>query len=132
MTKILCVDDEPIIRKVYSHFLPRAGYEVITADDGREALQVLAESNGSIDGIFTDDIMPNLRGLDLIPAIRRLEGDLSKTPIVVVCSSENKGPDGNSLSPQDYLNAGAQAFIEKPFDPSQLIAAVNTYFVKKS
>lgn len=131
MIKILCVDDEPIIRKVYSRFLPRAGYEVITADDGTEALQVLAEY-GSIDGIFTDDMMPKMRGLDLIPAIRRLEGDLSKTPIVVVCSSGNKDASGRTLTPQDYLNAGAQAFIEKPFDPDQIIAAINTYFVKKS
>ncbi len=130
MTKILCVDDEPIIRRVYSHFLTRLGYGILTAESGTEALQVLADY-GSIDGIFTDDMMPNMRGLDLIPAIRRLEGDKSKIPIVVVCSPENKDAFGKTLVPQDYLNLGAQAFIEKPFTPDQLIEAINTYFVNK-
>ncbi len=132
MTKILCVDDEPIIRQVYTRFLTRYGYEIITAEDGREALRILTESNGSIDGIFTDDSMPNMRGLNLIPAIRRLENDKSKIPILVVCSPENKDASGRTLVPQDYLDLGAQAFIEKPFTPDQLVEAAKTYFVKKA
>ena len=132
MTKILCVDDEPMILKIYSRFLPRAGYEIVTASDGTEALQVLAESNGSIDGIFTDDMMPQMRGLDLIPTIRRLEDSLAQTPIVVVCTGGNKSNDGTSLTPQDYLNLGAQAFIKKPFRVDQLLEAAQTYFVKKA
>lgn len=131
MTKILCVDDEELLLRMYSRFLPRAGYEVVTASDGKEALRILTESNGSIDGIFTDDSMPIMRGLDLIPAIRKLEGSLSQIPIVVVCSSGNKGPDGKRLVPQDYLNAGAQAHIKKPFSPDQLLEAAKTYFVKR-
>ena len=127
MTKILCVDDEPIIRMVYSRFLTRYGYGILTAEDGKEALRVLADY-GSIDGIFTDDMMPNMRGLDLIPAIRRLEGDRSKIPIVVVCSPGNKDASGKTLVPQDYLDLGAQAFIEKPFTPDQLIEGAKTYF----
>lgn len=126
MVTILCVDDEELILRGYQRFLPREGHEVLTAGDGREALQVLAATPASIDGVITDCTMPRMSGLDLTRSIRAGEaGDQYKTLPVVIISG------GSVTNKKDALTAGATAFLEKPLSPDQILNAARTYFVEK-
>ncbi len=114
--QILIVDDSASIRQVVTFTLKEAGYDVIDAVDGRDALNKLAGAP-EVSMIVTDLMMPNLDGIELIRAVR--EGGSHKfVPIVMLTteSLETKKQEGKA--------AGATGWIVKPFRPEQLVAVV--------
>ncbi len=114
--QILIVDDSASIRQMVSFTLKGAGYDVIEAVDGRDALDKLSGAPG-VCMIVTDLSMPNLDGIALIRAVR--EGNSHKfIPIVMLTteSLESKKYEGKA--------AGATGWIVKPFRPEQLVAVV--------
>jgi len=113
---ILIVDDSASIRQMVTFTLTGAGYDVIEAVDGREALEKLAEAP-DVCMVVTDLSMPNLDGIELIRAVRG--GSSHKfIPIVMLTteSLESKKQEGKA--------AGATGWIVKPFRPEQLVAVV--------
>lgn len=112
---ILTVDDSASVRQMVSFTLKEAGYDVVEASDGMDAL---AKTRGiSINLIITDLNMPNLDGIELIKKIR--SGTEHKfVPILMLTteSQEEKKVQGKS--------AGATGWIIKPFKPEQLLAVV--------
>lgn len=112
---ILVVDDSETVRQVLQLTLSKAGFEVVEAEDGVDALSKL--SNESVDMIVTDLNMPNMDGLELIRKVRE-EGSYRFTPIVMLTteSSEEKKQAGRA--------AGASGWIVKPFKPEQLLKVV--------
>jgi len=113
--RILAADDSLSLRQVVKLVLTEAGYEVVEAVDGKDALAKLG--NTPVNLIMTDLNMPNLDGVGFIKAVRanpvhRL------TPILMVTteSSDEKKQAGKS--------AGATGWVVKPFSPDQLLAVV--------
>ncbi len=112
---ILVVDDSETVRQVLQMTLSNAGFGVVEAEDGVDALQKL--SAGQIDMLITDLNMPNMDGLELIKKVRE-KGTHRFTPIVMLTteSSEEKKLAGRE--------AGASGWIVKPFKPEQLLKVV--------
>lgn len=112
--KILIVDDEPDIRLVCNAVLKGAGYEVVTAKDGQDAIGKL-ESNGRYDLVITDGKMPNMDGIALLKYIKE---KYPKTPVIVMSAMESYRDNAEK--------EGAIETLAKPFDNGGLTALVNT------
>jgi two-component system chemotaxis response regulator CheY len=113
---VLVVDDSETVRQVLQLTLSNAGFDVIEAEDGDDALNKLS-SAPVVDMLITDLNMPNMDGLELIKKIRA-EKKHRFTPIVMLTteSSEEKKRAGRE--------AGASGWIVKPFKPEQLLKVV--------
>ncbi|MGO9571019.1 MAG: PAS domain S-box protein [Desulfomonilaceae bacterium] len=112
---ILLVDDEELIRDLGARNLTKAGYKVITASDGKEALQVYQERSHDIDLVILDLIMPEMGGKQC------LEGLLSLNPSAKVIIASGYSADGPT---KDALAAGAKGFVNKPYDIRQVLGVV--------
>ncbi|SHK70768.1 DNA-binding response regulator, OmpR family, contains REC and winged-helix (wHTH) domain [Clostridium cavendishii DSM 21758] len=111
---ILVVDDEKDIRDVVEIYLINGGFNVITAEDGIEALEVL--KNEKIDLIILDIMMPRLDGVRACMKIRETQ----QIPIIMLSA---KTEDSDKIL---GLNIGADDYITKPFNPLELVARVNS------
>jgi two-component system, cell cycle sensor histidine kinase and response regulator CckA len=111
---ILVADDEEVIREAAEDMLEDAGYRVITAANGREALSRFEEHNGAIEAVITDIMMPEMDGFEFTKRLR--ESDIN-VPVIAV--------SGMAGSPaQQAFNAGASAFLVKPFTAERLCATL--------
>ena len=112
---ILVVEDSASIRTVVGMALKRAGYDVIDACDGRDALKKL--SGKKVHLIVSDVNMPNMDGISLIKELRSLPS-YKFTPLLMLTteSSTDKKQQGKA--------AGATGWIVKPFNPEQLLNTV--------
>jgi two-component system chemotaxis response regulator CheY len=115
MKRILSVDDSASVRQMVSFTLRKADYEVIEAVDGKDGLAKV--SSGKFDLIITDLNMPNMDGIEMITAVRKLPG-YSFIPILMLTTeSQAEKKDAGR-------KAGATGWIVKPFNADQLIAVV--------
>jgi len=112
---IMTVDDSASVRQMVSFTLRDAGYEVVEAVDGQDAL---AKVDGQVlNMVITDLNMPNLDGIGLIRALRALPS-CKFIPIVMLTT------ESQVEKKQEGKSAGATGWIVKPFKPEQLIAVV--------
>jgi len=115
MKRILTVDDSASVRQMVCFTLQKAGYEVAEAVDGKDG--IAKAGNGKFDLIITDLNMPNIDGLQLITAVRKLPG-YSFVPILML-STESQAEKKDA-----GRRAGATGWIVKPFNADQLVAVV--------
>ena len=115
--KVLAVDDSATVREVLRATLETAGYQVVLAADGHEALSVLSASANSIDMVLTDLNMPNMDGLELIREVRSQPGYRFKP--VMMLTSETQ-PELKA----EGKKAGASCWLNKPFKPDRLLSVV--------
>lgn len=115
--RILVVDDDPDIRQVLLDRMSSFGYMVETAIDGREALDALRR--GGFDGMLLDMLMPGIDGFEVLRRTRESHPDL---PVVVVTALSVQQQAAQAVA------EGAQAYLLKPFDASQLKQVVKQYF----
>ena len=115
MQSILAVDDSASIRKLVTYVLEGAGFDVVLAEDGVEALDYAKENE--VDLVLTDINMPNLDGIGLIEKLRELP-TYQYIPLLVLTTES-----GNDMKMRGK-QAGATGWIVKPFDPQQLIAVI--------
>ncbi|MBN2063218.1 MAG: response regulator [Sedimentisphaerales bacterium] len=110
---IMTADDSASMRQMVSMTLKQAGYNVVEASDGKDALGKL---NG-VDMLITDLNMPNMDGIELIRQVRS-KPEYKFMPIIMLTteSQDNKKMEGKA--------AGASGWIVKPFKPDQLIAVI--------
>ena len=113
--RVMAVDDSSTVRKVLQATLASAGYEVVEAVDGADALEKL--SGDSVDMLVTDLNMPNIDGIGLIQEVRQKPGNRFM-PIIMLTSESQ--PEKKSAGKA----AGASGWITKPFNPEQLLAVV--------
>ncbi len=113
--RILIVDDSASVRQVQRHVLSGAGYDVVEATDGQDALAQLGR--GAVSLILTDLNMPNLDGLGLIRA-GRSDAAHRLTPVVIITT------ESQETKKAEARTAGATGWIVKPFTPEQLIGVV--------
>ena len=112
---ILIVDDSQSMRQLVKMTLTAAGHQVLEACDGRDALSKL--TGQKINLIISDVNMPNLDGIGLVKAVKA-RNEYRFTPIIMLTteSEQSKKAEGQA--------AGARAWIVKPFQPQNLLAAV--------
>jgi len=112
---IMTADDSVSVRQMVSFTLKDAGYEVVEAEDGRDALSKL--NSADVNMLITDLNMPNMDGIELIKEVRAQQ-QFKFMPIVLLTteSQDNKKKEGKA--------AGATGWIVKPFKPEQLVAVV--------
>ena len=113
---IMVVDDSGSFRTVVKLALQKAGYTVMEAGDGKDALAKLAGAKVNL--IVCDVNMPNMDGLTFLKTLKTLPAH-KFVPVIMLTteSQEAKKAEGKA--------AGARAWITKPFQPSQLVEAVN-------
>lgn len=113
---ILIVDDSASLRQVVSIALKGAGYDVIEACDGKDALTKL--DGKKIHLVISDVNMPNMDGISLLKEIKK-HPSYKFTPIIMLTTEagENRKQEGQA--------AGARAWVVKPFQPQQMLAAVS-------
>lgn len=113
---VMVVDDSGSVRQVVSIALKSAGYDVIEACDGKDALTKL---NGQKIHLMISDVnMPNMDGITFVKEVKKL-ANYKFTPIIMLTteSQEAKKLEGQA--------AGAKAWVVKPFQPAQMLAAVS-------
>ena len=115
MQSILAVDDSPSMRKMVSFTLTGAGYNVVEAVDGQDALEK-AESH-NIDLVLADQNMPRLDGIGLTRRLR--EHPKFKTIPILILTTES-----SDQMKQAGRAAGATGWLVKPFDPNRLIEVI--------
>ena len=111
---ILLAEDEEIVRDLTTQILKNAGYDVLAAGDGTEALVLYEEHRDDIDGVVTDIVMPGLGGRGLARQIREHDAEL---PIVFISGHHEETPETLQLG------TGA-ALLQKPFSVDALVDAV--------
>jgi len=112
---ILLVDDESAITANLAPFLQRAGFEVRIATDGEAALEQLAAERADL--IVLDVLMPRLDGREML---RRLRAENNWTPVVLLTQV------GEATERAMALEEGADDYLNKPFDPHELIARIRS------
>lgn len=116
MTLILVVDDEPLYQRLLQINLETESYEVLTASNGEEALELFTSKKP--DMIIMDIMMPKLDGLAACERIRQF----SSVPIIMLTA---KGEEQDRVK---GLNVGADDYVVKPFSATELLARVRAVF----
>src|SRR5262245_40912857 len=109
---ILVVDDDAVTRRVLQHYLSRAGFQVITAQDGRDAIKLAKRELPKL--IILDVVMPDMDGWTVLKSIQESEG-INETPVIML--------SGNAelVTKAEAFDSGAEALLVKPINPEQLI-----------
>lgn len=120
MKKILVVDDEKPISDIIKFNLEKEGYEIITAFDGEEALEKVAEE--SPDLIVLDVMLPKIDGLEVVREVRKTHS----MPIIMVTAKETE------IDKVLGLELGADDYVTKPFSNRELVARVKANLRRQS
>lgn len=115
---ILIVDDEPDILNLTSKFLTLGNYNIITCNNGKEAIKVLEDRNEEIDLVLLDVMMPGIDGYTVLDRIKT--DDEYKDIIVVLFTVKSFNEDI-----QKGKRYGADYYITKPFSGKELLKKVN-------
>jgi DNA-binding response OmpR family regulator len=117
MRKVLIVDDDPFIRKLIATTLEDvAGFELLQASDGAEAVDIAAREQPEI--VFLDVDMPRLDGIEACTQLRAQEATAGATIVMLTAMSD--GPHRDRA-----VDAGADLFLTKPFSPLRLLRLVD-------
>lgn len=113
--KVLVADDDPIMHRVLQHYLERNGFEMISAGNGREALELASREVPSV--IVLDVRMPEMGGLAALRQLKEIEATKS-IPVVIVTVNDDR------VTQMESEVSGAAAFLSKPFRPAELLEQI--------
>lgn len=119
LRRLLVADDNDAVRQVARRALNRAGYDVVTAADGLEALKLFQTHSGEVDAVLLDMTMPNMNGEETCRQLRQLDPTI---PIVMM-SGYNEQEVIRKLS-----GRGLAGFLQKPFMPASLVQKIDELF----
>lgn len=120
--RVLAIDDEEDILRLIQIKLKKAGFEVLTARDGQEALErALAEKP---DLMLVDVMMPMRDGFSVLSEVKQRLG--AEAPIIILLTAR-----GQETDVVQGLAIGADDYIIKPFSPRELIARINVVLIKR-
>ncbi len=111
---VLVVDDEPMLRHLLSRLLRMEGYEVMEAEDGQEALEIVSGSEPDL--VLLDVMLPTRDGIDVLGDLRRT----SNVPVILVSAL------GDEADRVIGLKAGADDYVVKPFSAAELSARIES------
>lgn len=113
---VLIVDDSASVRQVVSIALRGAGYDVIEGVDGKDALAKLTGQKVHL--VISDVNMPNMDGITFVKELKK-RAAYKFTPVIMLTTESQEGKK------QEGQAAGARAWVVKPFQPPQMLAAVS-------
>lgn len=113
MTKLLVADDSETVLLMLQRRLEMAGYEVVTAVDGEEALEQAGSQEPDV--ILLDAMMPRMSGVE---ALKKLRASGSKTPVLIISAHLD------AQEPERMVKAGANGCVPKPFEWDDLIGRI--------
>ncbi len=116
--RILIADDSPTIRKFVTLSLKMNGFDILAAQDGMEALELLPSNK--VDLIITDLNMPNLDGFEFIKSVRENE-QYKEIPIIILSSLDRKDDIERGLK------IGADSYLIKPFNQKLVLYEISKY-----
>ena len=117
LTRLLVIDDDNLVRAALTDMLQTAGFEVVTASNGRLGLELLDTT--TVDAIITDILMPEQEGLETIREARQ------RFPDIRILAISGGGAGGGETQLLRFAESfGADQTLPKPFTGSQLVAAV--------
>jgi len=108
--KILVAEDEPLMLKTIVFRLKKDGYDIVTTDNGRDALEKIDSTDPDL--IITDIMMPYSSGLEIVGHVKKNTN--KKVPIIVLSAM------GQEKVVLEAFSLGADDFITKPFSPNEL------------
>ena len=117
--KILAVDDEKHIVRLVQVNLERAGFEVVTANDGKEALQKVKDEQPDL--VVLDVMMPYMDGFEVLQNLRR-NPETAEIPVIMLTA---KAQDADVFK---GWQSGVDCYLTKPFNPMELITFVKRIF----
>jgi len=116
VTRVLVADDSETVLLMLQRRLEMAGYEVVTAADGKEALEQLKRAGGEQpDLILLDAMMPRMSGVEVL---RELRGSGSEIPVLIISAHLD------AQEPERMEKAGANGCVPKPFEWDELIGRI--------
>jgi len=118
-TKILAVDDEVNNLKIIKGFLGASDYEVVTAEDGVKAWEILQDSSADFDVVLTDRMMPNMDGMELTRKIRE-DNRMRRIPVIMQTAAAQKEQIAEGVK------AGVYYYLTKPFSPDVLTSIISS------
>jgi two-component system chemotaxis response regulator CheY len=121
--KILVVDDFQIIREMLKSTLSLKGYEINTASNGKEAIQILSESPDGYDLVLSDYNMPEMNGYELLKSIRQ-SPELKNTPFILLTT------EADPEKMKSAKNAGLTAWVKKPYKLDAFLSQI-AYAIQK-
>ena len=121
--KVLAVDDEKLIVMAIRHNLHLAGYDVLEAYDGREAIQAIEAERPDL--VILDVMMPELNGWDVLSCIRD-DPELQDIPVIMLTALGQDGDVGETM------RRGADFHLTKPFEPRHLLDIVKRLLDQRS
>jgi CheY-like chemotaxis protein len=113
--RILVVDDSPFMVRLVTYILESAGYETVSAENGKIALEMIAEE--SPDLVFLDTMMPEMDGLETLAAIR--SNPRTRDLPVLMLTAKTQADDYRVA-----LDAGANGYLTKPFRQADVLEGV--------
>ena len=123
MRKILVCEDETAIREFVVINLRRAGYDIVEAESGEDALRKYDENNGDFDVAILDIMMPGIDGLQVCKELRARNSGIG----IIMLSAKTQEMDKVTA-----LMIGADDYVTKPFSPSELTARVDSLYRRVS
>lgn len=114
MTKVLVVDDEPSLQTLLTYNLKKVGFEVVSATDGKQALEIIHQND--IDVVLLDVMLPEISGVDVT---RELRAEKNQIPIIMLTALDDE------VDKVVGLEIGADDYVTKPFSPREVIARVH-------
>jgi CheY-like chemotaxis protein len=115
-TKILFADDDGLMHRLYHPHLERAGFKVVGASNGREALEAAARERPQV--AVVDVMMPEVDGLSVVLELKKTQAT-RMIPVILI-----SGDAKCYQCKKEFMGAGAAAFLTKPFSGSQLLEVV--------
>lgn len=114
MTKVLVVDDEPSLQTLLTYNLKKSGFDVVSAEDGQQALDIIHEQK--IDIVLLDIMLPEKSGVDVT---RELRAEKNQIPIIMLTALDDE------IDKVVGLEIGADDYVTKPFSPREVIVRVH-------
>ena len=116
MKKVLVIDDTKNIRMLLTTCLELKGYKVLTAEDGKSAIEIVQEEKDNIEIIFLDIRMPEMNGTEVLKIIREMG---VKCPVIIMTAY------ATVKNAVDCTRLGAVAYLQKPFSPDRVSSVLN-------
>lgn len=123
--KVLIVEDDFFIRKLYDEAFASAGYEVSTTDNGELAVSLLEKEPYSV--ILLDMMLPDMSGVDILKKIRSTQNHNTQTPVFILTNNDDK------VVIDEVVSAGANEYLLKAnYQPKDIVAEVEAYLSSHS
>jgi CheY-like chemotaxis protein len=113
--KVLVVDDDPLTQCVLRHYLERVGYQMVGADNGREAIRLARQEMPQL--VILDVMMPEIDGWTVLKQLKKME--VTKAIPVILLSG-----NADLMAREESLRSGATQLLVKPISPDQLLAVI--------